>query len=145
MPDPAGHLSGRCVLLTRPHAESAALRTCIGQAGGTALIFPTLEIEPVTLSSASEAALVALPEQQLAVFVSTNAVRHGLSLIRARGGWPPSLAAAAVEHPQAGAVAVDVDTDRHAPGAALRKFRPMLNDAIRIRCAVGIVGLDLRR
>jgi uroporphyrinogen-III synthase len=96
MPDPGCCLSGRRVLLTRPHAESTLLAARIRGAGGCALVFPTLEIQPVTLSRASANALAALPQQRLAVFVSTNAVRYGLPLIRARGGWPPTLAAAAV-------------------------------------------------
>jgi uroporphyrinogen-III synthase len=50
----------------------------------------------VELSTASAEALAALGRHRLAVFVSANAVRYGLPLIHARGGWPPGLAAAAV-------------------------------------------------
>ena len=52
------------------------------------------------------------------------------------------FAAAAIEHPDAGAVAVDIDADRHAPEPALRKLRPVLDDVVRIGRAVGIVRLD---
>jgi uroporphyrinogen-III synthase len=91
-------LSGRRILLTRPQAESQALAARIAAVGGHALVFPTLEIRREPLSPASIEALHALPGHRLAVFVSTNAVHYGMPLIRARGGWPPALSAAAVGH-----------------------------------------------
>jgi len=93
---PSARLRGRCVLLTRPETESRALAGRIAAAGGKAILFPTIEIHPVALSPAAAAALDALPRHRLAVFVSANAVRHGLPLIHATGGWPPALACAAV-------------------------------------------------
>jgi uroporphyrinogen-III synthase len=89
-------LAGRRVLLTRPQPESRALAARIAAAGGAAIVFPTLEIQPVALSAASQAALQALGRHRLAVFVSANAVRHGMPLVRSMGGWPSGLAAAAV-------------------------------------------------
>jgi uroporphyrinogen-III synthase len=97
---PAGsdgaRLAGCRILLTRPQPESEVLARRIEAAGGAALVFPTLEIQPAPLSDASRAALGAVPRARLAVFVSTNAVRHGMPLIRLTGGWPPALAVAAV-------------------------------------------------
>jgi uroporphyrinogen-III synthase len=89
-------LAGRCFLLTRPRAESRRLAARIESAGGSVIVFPTLETEPVPLSAASREALDALPRQRLAVFISANAVRHGLQLVRTTVGWPPALQAAAV-------------------------------------------------
>ena len=68
----------------------------IERAGGSVIVFPTLETEPVPLSAASREALHALARHRLAVFISANAVRHGLRLVRTTSGWPPTLQAAAV-------------------------------------------------
>jgi uroporphyrinogen-III synthase len=89
-------LAGRCVLLTRPRPESEALAARIASAGGASIIFPTLEIVAAPVPGPALAALRTLGGHRLAVFVSANAVRHGIPLIRSMGGWPPGLAAAAV-------------------------------------------------
>ena len=90
-------LAGRCILLTRPRPESEALAARIATAGGSSVIFPTLEIVEAPLAESARAALQALSSHRLAVFISTNAVHFGMPLIRsAAGGWPPTLAAAAV-------------------------------------------------
>jgi hypothetical protein len=52
-----------------------------------------------------------------------------------------ALTAAAVEHPYARTVAIDVNADRHSPYPALRQLRPVVDDVIRIGGAVGVVGL----
>jgi uroporphyrinogen-III synthase len=95
-PSPHRPLAGRCVLLTRPRAESRRLAARIESAGGSVIVFPTLQTEPVPLSAASREALHALPRHRLAVFISANAVRHGLQLVRTTVGWPATLEAAAV-------------------------------------------------
>jgi uroporphyrinogen-III synthase len=99
-----GRLAGRCVLLTRPRSESDALAAGIEAQGGRALVFPTLEIQPEPLSDAARAALLDLHRAQLVVFISVNAVRHGMPHIEVAGGWPPRLAAAAVGHATAEAL-----------------------------------------
>src|SRR5208282_349363 len=53
-----------------------------------------------------------------------------------------AFAAAAVEHPYARTVAIDVNADRHSPHAPLRKLGPIVDDVIRIRRTVGIVSLN---
>jgi uroporphyrinogen-III synthase len=93
---PRPPLAGRCVLLTRPAAESRRLAGRIESAGGAAIVFPTLETQPLPLQEASLVALRALPRHRLAVFISANAVRHGMPLVRAMGGWPAALTAAAI-------------------------------------------------
>lgn len=69
---------------------------CIQQAGAEALLLPAVEIEPLGPSPELSAVLARLPQCDLAVFVSGNAVRCGWSLIAGAGGWPPGLTAAAV-------------------------------------------------
>jgi uroporphyrinogen-III synthase len=61
------------VLVTRPASQAASLCEQITQRGGTAIAFPTVEIEAVTATAASG--------HDLVVFVSVNAVAHGVRLI----------------------------------------------------------------
>lgn len=67
-------LSGLTVLVTRPAAQSASLCEQIEAQGGIAIAFPTIGIEPL----AAEAAVA----HDLVVFVSVNAVAHGLQCIQ---------------------------------------------------------------
>jgi uroporphyrinogen-III synthase len=89
-------LHGRTIVVTRPAGQSAALAGAIVAAGGEALVFPLLEIEAVEPSTVVAAARPHLAHAALAIFVSPNAVCHGLSPLRAAGLWPAGLAAAAV-------------------------------------------------
>jgi uroporphyrinogen-III synthase len=89
-------LAGRVVLITRPAGQGERLAEMLRAAGGKPFVFPTLEIEPVA-PPVGVAALLQHPEAfDLAVFVSANAVAHGLPLILGAGAWPPALRAAAV-------------------------------------------------
>jgi uroporphyrinogen-III synthase len=66
-------LSGLTVLVTRPATQSASLCAQIETQGGTAIAFPAIEIEPL--------AAVTAVAHDLIVFVSVNAVTHGLQCI----------------------------------------------------------------
>jgi uroporphyrinogen-III synthase len=73
-------LVGVGVLITRPEHQADELAAAIEQRGGTAIRFPTLQI------SARKAATIAAEARQLArpdivIFVSSNAVRHGLAIV----------------------------------------------------------------
>jgi uroporphyrinogen-III synthase len=61
------------VLVTRPASQAASLCEEIVKRGGTAIAFPTVEIEAVAATAASG--------HDLVVFVSVNAVAHGVRLI----------------------------------------------------------------
>jgi uroporphyrinogen-III synthase len=61
------------VLVTRPASQAASLCEQITQRGGTAIAFPSVEIEAVAATAASG--------HDLVVFVSVNAVAHGVHLI----------------------------------------------------------------
>ncbi|MFC4310448.1 uroporphyrinogen-III synthase [Steroidobacter flavus] len=61
------------VLVTRPASQAAGLCEQIQQKGATAIAFPAVEIEPVTAAVASG--------HDLIIFVSVNAVAHGVHLI----------------------------------------------------------------
>jgi uroporphyrinogen-III synthase len=100
MTDGAGRrarpLQGRAILVTRPRSQAGFLAQRIHEAGGEALLMPTLEIEPIDASPELERVLSRIADCVLAVFVSGNAVRCGWPRIEARGGWPAGLRAAAV-------------------------------------------------
>lgn len=61
------------VLVTRPASQTASLCEQISQLGGTAIAFPSVEIEALAATAASG--------HDLVVFVSVNAVAHGVHLI----------------------------------------------------------------
>ncbi len=88
-------LQGMGVLVTRPRAQAAELVDAIHSNGGTAIVFPVIEILPQEAASIA-AELALLPKPDIAIYVSRNAVRFGLTytagaLLAATG---PSTAAA---------------------------------------------------
>ena len=66
-------LTDLTVLVTRPAAQCAALCEEIARQGGAAIPFPAVEIEPVAVQSS-----VTAVDYDLVVFVSVNAVEHGV-------------------------------------------------------------------
>lgn len=89
-------LHGRGVLVTRPAHQADALCRLIEQAGGRAIRFPVLAIAPPQDRQAALATVARLAHYDLAIFVSPNAVEHGLDLIEAQGGLPAGLRLAVV-------------------------------------------------
>ncbi len=89
-------LAGRVVLVTRPAGQAEQLAARVRAAGGTPLLFPTLVIEPVELPAHVVALLRDPRAFNWAIFVSANAVAHGLPHVLTAGTWPPGLRAAAV-------------------------------------------------
>jgi len=75
---PSSPLLGVGVLVTRPRAQAAELIKAIQDKGGTAIAFPAIEIVPRDTTEVAAAA-AALPHPDIAIFVSRNAVAHGLS------------------------------------------------------------------
>lgn len=80
-------LQGMTIAVTRPAGQAEPLCQLIEAHGGQALRFPTLAIVPATDLSPACALIDRLDTFQHAVFVSTNAVRYGMDLIRCR--WNP--------------------------------------------------------
>ncbi len=77
----AGALAGRAIVVTRPARQAAPLARTIEGAGGRALCYPAIGIEPAT-SPALEAVIARLRTFDLAVFVSRNAVEQGMGRVR---------------------------------------------------------------
>ena len=83
-------LAGRGIVVTRPTAQAQILAQAIREAGGDPLVFPAIEIEPV-----ADAALATCIDQldtfDAAVFISPNAVRHGLAAVEGKREWPAAM------------------------------------------------------
>jgi uroporphyrinogen-III synthase len=69
-------LTGIGVLVTRPAHQSAELLAVITAAGGQAIEFPVIDIIPRDKGQI-EADLLNLPNPDIVIFVSANAVEHG--------------------------------------------------------------------
>ena len=90
-------LSGIGVLVTRPVNQATPLAAAIEKAGGKPVLFPVMDIvgRPAgdVLYDASN-----LPEADIAIFVSRNAVRYGLDAVGERGNLLRSGGLAAARH-----------------------------------------------
>lgn len=74
---PESALQGVGVLVTRPRAQAAGLVAAIEQEGGSAYCFPVIDIaalDPTVVSAAAGR----LPEPDIVIFISRNAVEYGL-------------------------------------------------------------------
>lgn len=78
---PAGSLAGLRVLVTRPRHQAAGLAARIEGLGGTALRFPVIDILPAAEPERAALAMQSLEASGVAIFVSPNAVEHGLALL----------------------------------------------------------------
>ena len=84
------------VLVTRPAGQAAGLCRLAEEAGFEAVQLAAIEIrEPADLE-ALRALVGMLHTYDLAVFISVNAVTHGLDYILARRDWPTHLKIATV-------------------------------------------------
>jgi uroporphyrinogen-III synthase len=83
------------VLVTRPRAQAKDLVTAIEAKGGRTICFPVIEIVPQDESDIVAAA-ASLPKPDIVIFISRNAVAHGLQLARGAlvAAIGPSTAAA---------------------------------------------------
>ncbi|MCP4126644.1 MAG: uroporphyrinogen-III synthase [Gammaproteobacteria bacterium] len=88
-------LTGIGVLITRPRGQAEALCDLISDRGGSAIRFPTIAIDGPEDPARVRALLRQVPEFDLVIFVSPNAVRYGLALL-GDDGLPPGLPVAAV-------------------------------------------------
>jgi uroporphyrinogen-III synthase len=71
-------LKGFGVLVTRPEHQADELAAAIEEAGGEAIRFPVIEIEPYESADVNRC-LESLPAANITIFISTNAVIYGLS------------------------------------------------------------------
>lgn len=84
------------ILITRPAGQAENLARMIEQAGAIPILFPTIEIQAIDERPETRAILKQLDQYEYAIFISANAVRHGMATVWALGAWPERLAALAV-------------------------------------------------
>lgn len=89
-------LQGLGVVITRPRAAAEALAACLAREGARPFVFPALAIEPLGDCAELSTALAKLASCDLAIFVSANAVEHGLARARRLGPWPRRTRVAAI-------------------------------------------------
>lgn len=86
-------LAGLRVLVTRPSDQAGSLTQAVQHAGGTALLFPLLDISPVIDTRDLREKISRLSEFDLAIFISPNAVQYGMVAIAKWGATlPPQVA-----------------------------------------------------
>jgi uroporphyrinogen-III synthase len=82
-------LNGLTLVITRPHAQAVTSAAWLESLGARVILFPVLAIEPIP--EATIDAKFARRDLEMAnafIFVSANAVEHGVAAIQARGGFP---------------------------------------------------------
>lgn len=125
-------LAGAGVLVTRPARQSADLVAAIERAGGRPVPFPVMDIvgrEPVDVAREAEA----LPGADVVIFVSANAVQHGLAAVT------PGARVAAI----GGATAAALEARGHPPD--VRPARGFDSEALLAEPALADVrGLCIR-
>lgn len=144
-------LTGVGVLVTRPAHQSTALIAAIEAAGGSCVRFPVIEIVPHSPQDI-EANVAALSDPDIVIYVSSNAVEHGLAW--SGGGAVAAVGPATVAAIEAAARIVDIrpadgyDSERLLAEPALNdvngktvrivrgnKGRELLADTLRVRGA----------
>ena len=76
-------LNGQGVLVTRPRGQQEPLASALAEAGARILSFPVIEIVP-RARGVIEAEAASLDAADISVFVSTNAVEHGIDFATGR-------------------------------------------------------------
>lgn len=89
-------LAGLNILITRPREQAGELVQRIALAGGNPILFPLLEISPVSDSQQLKELVARLEEFHLAIFISPNAVRYGMQAIGGAAALPAHLKIATV-------------------------------------------------
>jgi uroporphyrinogen-III synthase len=117
-------LAGVGVLVTRPAEQAGDLIAAIEAAGGRSIVFPVIEIAPRS-PQAIEAELAGRQDPDITVFISRNAVEHGLA-------WSGSGTIAAVGPATAAAIeaaarVVDIRPERGFDSESLLA-EPALNE-----------------
>jgi uroporphyrinogen-III synthase len=89
-------LAGLNIAITRPREQALSLSQGIEKLGGACILFPLLEITPLADEQPLLSVISRLKEFQLLIFISPNAVRHGMEAILRAGDLPASIEVATV-------------------------------------------------
>jgi len=93
---PPRPLAGCGIVITRPAQHAVRFAELVRSAGGHAILFPAIEIVAASHPQAVNELIDRLEQFDLAIFISPNAVQHGLALIQARRALPRQLKIAAI-------------------------------------------------
>jgi uroporphyrinogen-III synthase len=99
MPD-SRPLSGLTIVVTRPQSQAAETARALREAGAAVIEYPVLEIVPLRTSIAEDD----LTRAAAVIFVSANAVEHGLPVLRAAGPIAPDTLMMAIGNATANAL-----------------------------------------
>lgn len=88
-------LAGRTIAVTRPPEQATKLTAAIEAAGGVVISFPLLDIQALPDLSGFHHAITPLAQFDWVIFISSNAVQHGMPLLK-QVGVPPGLKFAAI-------------------------------------------------
>lgn len=82
------------MLVTRPRDQAEPLCRLIEAAGGKAIRFPAVEISPLYDDHTCIAATAQLAESDIVIFISANAVRFGVKMLKSAMPYPQRQVAA---------------------------------------------------
>lgn len=100
-------LAGVGVLVTRPVHQSGELRNAIEAAGGRTILFPVVDIAPRAAADVATD-LRALRTPDIVIFISANAVQHGLDKINSNRSQLAAIGPATTRALEAANVSVDI-------------------------------------
>lgn len=89
-------LSNKHIMVTRPAHQASQLIALLEQAGAKIHCQPLIEIVAINKPVAAIERVKALPQTDIAIFISQNAVSHGMNLIAQHGGLPSTVKVATV-------------------------------------------------
>ena len=88
-------LTGIGIAITRPADQAKKLSALIEQAGGTPILFPLIEITPLSDYAQFESVIQHIANYDWAIFISSNAVQNGMPKLL-KQGIPTNLKFAAI-------------------------------------------------
>lgn len=84
------------IMITRPAHQATRLSNYIQAAGGTAFLFPTLEVQAAELSSQDKQIIENINRYDIIIFISPNAVEHGLQQLQSISALPQHIQLATI-------------------------------------------------
>ena len=88
-------LNGIGIAITRPVDQAKKLAALISEAGGTPILFPLIEITPLSDYAQFESVIQHIANYDWAIFISSNAVQNGMPRLL-KQGIPTNLKFAAI-------------------------------------------------
>lgn len=86
-------LTNRVVLVTRPQHQAAEMAQMIEEAGGKALLFPSIEIQSLRDNPHVQQTFAQINQYDMLIFTSANAVMQAQQVLQSMGSAPESIEA----------------------------------------------------